>query len=172
MSPLGPVILRRLPWLAVLTVVWILLNGDATVANLLGGVLVAAGVLLVFPLADEPRRHRTHPLGVVRFVVYVLANLVTSSLQVVVTVLFPTPERLRAGIVRVELPGASPLVTTLVANAITLTPGTLTVTAESDPGVLHVHVLGLGDLEEFRAEIRDLQARALRAFTPVDGSAP
>ena len=71
---------------------------------------------------------------------------------------------------RVELPGATPLVTTLVANAITLTPGTLTVTAGSDPAVLHVHVLGLGDLDEFRAEILDLQRRASAAFTPAPES--
>ena len=56
---------------------------------------------------------------------------------------------------------------TLVANAITLTPGTLTVTAESDPAVLHVHVLGLGDVDEFRASVHDLHRRATAAFTPA-----
>ncbi|HXH57509.1 Na+/H+ antiporter subunit E [Iamia sp.] len=160
---------RRLPWLGVLTLVWVLLNGDPTLANLLGGLAVATGVLVIFPLADEPRLHRVHPVGVARFVLFVLGSLVTSSIRVLVTVLVPTPARLRAGIVRIELPGATPLVTTLVANAITLTPGTLTLTAGSNPGVLHVHVLGLGDLETFRAGVLDLQARAAAAFTPIPG---
>jgi multicomponent Na+:H+ antiporter subunit E len=110
---------------------------------------------------------------VIRYVGFVAWSLVTSSASVVRTSLVPTPARLRSGIVRCELPGASPLVTTLVANAITLTPGTLTVTADAtaDPAVLHVHVLGLSDIEGFRGEIADLHARARAAVTP-NGSVP
>lgn len=163
--------LRRIaPWTIVLTTIWVLLNGRPHVANVLGGLVVSAVVLIAFPLAAEDRRHRFHPLATVRFALHVAWNLVTSSLAIVIAVLAPTPARLRAGIVRVELPGASPLVVTLVANAITLTPGTLTMTAQSDPAVLHVHVLGLGDVDEFRASVHDLHRRATAAFTPAEGS--
>ncbi len=158
---------RFVPWVATLTVIWVLLNGGPTSANVLAGVAVSCLVMLAFPLAEPPSSHRFHPWGALRFVGFVGWSLVTSSAQVVVTSLFPTPARLRSGIVRVELPGATPLVTTLVSNAITLTPGTLTVTARSDPAVIHVHALGLGDLDEFREEVLDLQRRATAAFTPV-----
>lgn len=160
---------RRGPWVLVLTAIWVLLNGDPTVANLVGGVLVSVLVLVAFPLApmEGDTHHVFHPWAALRYAAFVLWSLLTSSMQVVVAVLAPTPERLRAGIVRVELPGATPLVTTLVANAITLTPGTITVTAEADPSVIHVHVLGLGDADEFRDEIHDLQRRATAAFTPT-----
>lgn len=163
--------LRRIaPWSIVLTTIWVLLNGRPRVANVLGGLVVSAVVLIAFPLAAEGGTHRFHPLATVRFALHVGWNLVTSSLAVVIAVLAPTPARLRAGIVRVELPPTSPLVTTLVANAITLTPGTLTVTAQTDPAVLHVHVLGLGDVDEFRASVHDLHRRATAAFTPAEGS--
>lgn len=160
---------RMVPWVAVLTVIWVLLNGEPTVANVLGGLFVSSLVLVAFPLAPATASHRVHPLALSRFAAFVAASLVTSSLQVAVTALAPTPARLRSGIVRVELPGATPLITTLVANAITLTPGTLTVTATSEPAVLHVHVLGLTDPEEFRASIRDLQERATAAVTARAG---
>lgn len=164
--------LRRIvPWTIVLTTIWVLLNGRPQVANVLGGLAVSAIVLIAFPLAEEAGGHRFHPIATVRFGLHVAWSLVTSSLAVALAVLAPTPARLRAGIVRVDLPGASPLVTTLVANAITLTPGTLTVTAQSDPAVLHVHVLGLGDVDEFRASVHDLHRRATAAFTPA-GEAP
>ncbi|WCO67275.1 Na+/H+ antiporter subunit E [Iamia majanohamensis] len=164
---------RRGAWILVLTAIWVLLNGEPSVGNIIGGVLVAVLVLVAFPLAPTPgaTSHRFHPWAALSYVGFVLWNLLTSSVQVVVAVLAPTPARLRAGIVRVELPGATPLVVTLVANAITLTPGTLTVTAESDPATLHVHVLGLGDVEEFRAGVADLHARATAAFTPTPAEA-
>jgi multicomponent Na+:H+ antiporter subunit E len=159
---------RRWPWLVLLTAAWVLLQGEATAGNLLGGLAASILVLALAPLSIERRRHRIHVLGLVRYLGFVAWSLVTSSIDVVRTSLVPTPPRLRSGIVRCELPGASPLVTTLVANAITLTPGTLTLAADAstDPAVLHVHVLGLGDVEDFRAQIADLHRRATAAVAP------
>jgi multicomponent Na+:H+ antiporter subunit E len=156
----------------VLLVAWVLLAGELTVANVAAAVLVAGGVLALFPLEAPLVHHRLHPLALVAFLAHVGLSLVTSSAQVVRTVLWPTEARLRAGIVRVDLPPASPLVVTLVANAISLTPGTLTLTATARPAVLHVHVLGLGDPDEFRQEILDLHRRAAAAFTPRAEVAP
>lgn len=161
--------LRRWPWLVGLTVTWVALQGDVSAGNALGGLGVSALVLVAVPMADAPRAHRVHPWALVRFVAFVTWSLVTSSVAVVMASLWPTDERLRAGIVRCELPGATPLVTTMVADAVTLTPGTLTVAADatSDPAVLHVHALGLGDVDGFRAEIADLHRRATAAMTPL-----
>ena len=94
--------LRRIaPWTIVLTTIWVLLNGRPQVANVLGGLAVSAIVLIAFPLAAEGGGHRFHPLATVRFALHVAGSLVTSSVAVVIAVLAPTPERLRAGIVRV-----------------------------------------------------------------------
>lgn len=163
-------LLRRWPWLVGLTLTWIVLQGEVTVGNVLGGLGASGLVLLVVPMADAPRLHRVHPWALTRFLVFVAWSLVTSSLAVVRVSLLPTPDRLRSGIVRCELPGATPLVTTMVADAITLTPGTLTVAARADtePPVLHVHALGLGDVGDFRAEVADLHRRATEAVTPLD----
>lgn len=164
---------RRWPWLVGLTVTWVVLQGDLTVGNVLGGAGAAALVLVAVPVADRPRAHRVHPLALVRFVGFVLVSLVTSSLAVVAASLAPSPSRLRSGIVRCELPGATPLVTTMVADAITLTPGTLTVTADAGPdgAVLHVHALGLTEPDAFRAEVADLHRRAVAAVTPQTSGA-
>lgn len=160
---------RRLPVFAVLLVAWVLLYGEPSVGNVLAGAAVAGGVLALFPLEAGSHGHRLNPLALARFLGFVVISLVTSSLQVVRAVLFPSADRWRAGIVRVELPPTSPLVVTLVANAISLTPGTLTLTATNSPPVLHVHVLGLHDPDEFRSSIVDLHRRATAAFTPRAG---
>ncbi|MPY92891.1 MAG: Na+/H+ antiporter subunit E [Acidimicrobiia bacterium] len=161
--------MRRLAPLAVLVVAWVLLNGELTVGNVVAGAIAAAVLLALFPLEGARWQHQLHPLGLARFLGFVAVSLVTSSAQVIRTVLRPSAPRLRAGIVRVELPATSPLVVTLVANAISLTPGTLTLTATNEPAVLHVHVLGLGDVEAFRRSVVDLHGRATAAFTPILG---
>jgi multicomponent Na+:H+ antiporter subunit E len=157
----------RVPPFVGLVVLWLLLVGEVTVGNVLGGLAVAAGIELLVPLRLPRTRHRVHPGALASLTAFVGWSLVTSSWTVLVATLAPTPERLRAGIVRVELPGtSSEWVTTLVANAISLTPGTMTLDATMGPPVLQVHVLGLGDLDEFRAEVLDLHRRVDAAFTP------
>jgi multicomponent Na+:H+ antiporter subunit E len=158
-----------LPPFVGLVVVWLLLQGEVTVGNLVGGVAVAAVVVGLLPLERPARTHVVHPVALVRLAVFVGWSLVTSVARVVVATLAPTPARLRAGIVRVDLPaGSSEWVITLVANAITLTPGTMTLTAATTPAALHVHVLGLGDVDEFRAEVLDLHGRVTAGFTPTE----
>ena len=163
----------RVPPFVGLVVVWVLLMGDLSVANVLGGALVAGLVVGLVPLRPPVGGHRVHLLAVARLTGFVGWSLVTSSWAVLVTTVAPTPERLRAGIVRVELPAtASSWVTTLVANSISLTPGTLTLSATLDPPLLDVHVLGLGDLDDFRAEVLDLHRRVDAAFTPTTDGRP
>ncbi|NLV55985.1 MAG: hypothetical protein GXY13_10280 [Acidimicrobiales bacterium] len=159
----------RLGWIVTISVTWLLLQGDVTVANAVGGLIAGTVIVLAVPMAPRSDRHRVHPWALVRFVAFVGWSLVASSVRVAATALRPTDVRLRSGIVAVDLPGATPLVTTMVANAITVTPGTMTIEAGPVPGGarLHVHVLGLGDVERFRAEVDDLRARATAAVTPI-----
>jgi multicomponent Na+:H+ antiporter subunit E len=153
-----------------LTVVWVLLQGAFTVGNMVGGVVLGVGLAALFPMARAGAGHRVHPVGLVRFIVFVLVSLVQSSWAVVKTIVRPTDAALRSGIVRVPLTAESSVTTTLVANAITVTPGTMTLTARLDPVELTVHVLGLGDIDEFRQSVYDLERRVLEAVTPVEAN--
>jgi multisubunit Na+/H+ antiporter MnhE subunit len=53
-----------------------------------------------------------------------------------------------------------------------LTPGTMTLTARLDPAELHVHAIGLGDVNEFRLSVHDLERRTTAAFTPQITATP
>jgi len=159
-------VVRGLPLFVVLVATWLFLQGEWSAANLLGGAALAAVLLVLFPLARPAVGHVVHPWGLVKFVVFVLYSLVMSSWAVIKTILRPTDENLRSGVVRIRLETESALTSTIVANAITLTPGTMTLTARLDPAELHVHAIGLGDLDEFRASVHDLERRTTAAFTP------
>ncbi len=156
-------------WLqaTLLLALWFALWGQVSWANLVSGVVV---IPLTLALLRPPvRTHRVHPLALGRFAATFLWLLVTSSWAVAVTVLRPTPARRRAGVVTCPLTQPDPLVATVVADAITLTPGTLTLDVRSEPPAVEVHVLGLGDPDEVRAGVAELERLVLRALEPVGG---
>jgi multicomponent Na+:H+ antiporter subunit E len=161
-------------------VVWLALWGEVSAVNVVSGVLVVAILALLF--RPEPRAHTLHPLALVRLLAVFVWRLVSSSVTVVIAVLAPTPARLRSGVVGVALSHPSTLVATIVADAISLTPGTLTLEARyadddgstpTAPPVLYIHVLGLSDPAAIRDDVRRLEQLVVSAITPLPvGDAP
>ncbi|MEZ5349630.1 MAG: Na+/H+ antiporter subunit E [Microthrixaceae bacterium] len=177
---------RLLPPLMVF-IVWIALWGELTWANAASGVVVVA--FIGFVIRPVPRQHRVNPVALVGLLGIFAVRLVTSSAAVVLTVLAPNADRLRSGVVAVRLRTDSLLVATIVADAISLTPGTLTLDARpagertrsgetsAQPGLdtgdahgvtLYIHVLGLSDPDDIRTDVAGLERRVLAAVTPVD----
>lgn len=160
---------------AFILVVWLALWGEISVVNVLSGVAVVVIVAVLFR-RDEPSSHTLHPLGVIRLLAVFVWRLVSSSATVVLTVLAPSAERLRSGVVGVQLTHSSPLVAAIVSDAISLTPGTLTLDARypADGGAptLFIHVLGLTDPEEIRTDVHGLEALVLSAVSPSDDDRP
>lgn len=160
----------RLPALVIwLTLVWALLWGDLGIASLLSGLGVAVFVVLVARPTGIRGIQLTsfHPLSAVVFAVYFLAQLVKSNFQVAWEVITPGSNVNRA-IISVPLHVATDGLVTVVGNAITLTPGTLTVdvrgSGDGRPPVLYVHVLHFVDVESTRRDVLRLERLAVRAF--------
>jgi multicomponent Na+:H+ antiporter subunit E len=160
----------RLPVLVIwLTFVWALLWGDLGLASLLSGLGVAVFVVLVARPTGIHGIQLTsfHPLSAVVFGVYFLTQLVKSNLQVAWEVITPGSNVNRA-IISVPLHVATDGLVTVVGNAITLTPGTLTVDVRANgdgrPPVLYVHVLHFVDVESTRHDVLRLERLAVRAF--------
>jgi len=151
-----------------LLLLWIALWGEVSVANVVSGVVVVAIIGWLF-VHDRPRRYVMRPVPAVRLVLHVFVSLVGSSVRVVFAVLFPTRERVATSIQSVALQQGSVFVGAVVANAITLTPGTMSLDLDESTLVLSVHVLGRVDPDEFRRDVlqlEDLVARAVRERTP------
>lgn len=90
-----------------------------------------------------------------RFSGHYLVELVRSSLQVAADVLTPA-SRARPGIVRMPLDARTNLEIALVANLISLTPGTLTIDVTPDRSALFVHVMFLnGDEEQVARSLKE-----------------
>ncbi|MEZ5171693.1 MAG: Na+/H+ antiporter subunit E [Acidimicrobiia bacterium] len=146
-----------------LLLVWVLLWGGLSVANLVSGVVVVAGILLFFPLAAAARQGRLRPVRAISFVFFFVWELLKATWVVAWEIVTPgrgyTP-----GIICTEVRGVSDALITLVANFITLTPGTMTLEIRHRPTRLYIHVLHLRDPEQARRDVLRLEARAIRAF--------
>lgn len=160
----GPVLVGRLPLVGWLVVVWMALWGDLSLANLLSGVAVAVGLVVAFPEAGPRPLRRLRPARALAFLGYFLYKLVEANIVVAWEIVTPNNDSINEGIVAVPVTGASDAAITVLANAISLTPGTLTLEVSRDPPVLYVHVLHLRDLEQVRRELYRLERLALRAF--------
>lgn len=95
-----------------------------------------------------------------------LYELGLSALRVAGLALSPRlDERLMPGFVDFPLTVTSDVEITLLANLITLTPGTLSVDVSADRRTLTIHVLNLDDPERLVASIREgFEAAILRAM--------
>lgn len=149
-----------------LFVMWLLLWGDLNLANVLSGLVLAVGLVVVFPPAhtnDDPIVVR--PVATVSFLVWFLWALIQTNVAVAKEVVLPSSRSdINPAVVACFLRTRSGRLATIVANAITLTPGTLTVDARSRPAVLYVHVLTFESVEATRAEVEDLERRVIQAF--------
>lgn len=143
--------------------VWIALWGRLSVANVMSGLVVVAVLLAAFPRRRHSPGAVLRPLPAAVFLGYFLWKLVEASAIVAWEVLTPG-NRVNEGIVAVRIRGVSDGITTVVANTISLVPGTLTLEVRTDPVVLYVHVLHLGDPEAVRREVLHLEALAARAL--------
>lgn len=156
---------RRIILVAWLVAVWVALWERFSVANVAGGLVV--GLVLVMAFPPRGRQHVTvRPLALLRFAAHFVVKLVEANAFMAWEVLTPV-NRVNAAIVAVPLEDTHPGVVALVANAVSLTPGTLTIEVREDPTVLYVHVLHLRSVEAAREEVRTLDRLARAAFPTV-----
>jgi multicomponent Na+:H+ antiporter subunit E len=91
------------------------------------------------------------------FLVYLLWQILLSNINLAWLVIQPRP-KLDPGIIAVPLTISTGLEITMLASAITLTPGTLSVDLGTDGkgnNILFVHNLKVDDPEKFRAFVRN-----------------
>ena len=143
---------------------WSLAWGEFSVVNLISGVLVAGLLLVAFPRdASDSPRFRIDAAGLTRLVIHILRQLVVST-PLVARQVISRRSRVRSGVIAHRMQDGSPAVISTLANAIALTPGTMTVEATIEPAVVYVHFLLLDDIEEARRDIAHLERLVIAAL--------
>ena len=157
---------HQLPLLGWLVLVWILLWGTWSWANLLSGAVVALVVTTLLPLPPVVGGTRVRPAALVRFLGYFLVDLVVSAAQVAWRTLSPEGVR-HSAIIEMQLRTDSDLLLTVVAEALSLVPGSIVIDLDRESQTLALHVLHVEDLaavERARARVLRMEERVVRAI--------
>jgi len=138
--------------------------GEFSLGGLLSGFIVGYGALwLTKPLYRNKQYFLRLP-KVLLLIGYFVKELLVSNFRVLWDVI--TPKHIsHPGIIGVPLDAKTNLEIMLVANLISLTPGTLTIDVSEDKKILYVHVMFLEDVEETIHAIKDgLERRVLEVM--------
>ncbi len=137
-----------------LALVWCAMTGVFTFPNLLlgftFGFLVLYSLRRIMPASPYFGRIRQ----VAGFLLFYVQDVIRANLRVAYDVVTPQLH-MRPAIVAVPLDAQTDLEITLVANLVTMTPGTLTLDISADRRTLYVHAMFASDPEAVRREIKD-----------------
>ena len=101
---------------------------------------------------------------IIRLIIFFIKALFMSNLRVLWDVVTPSHIS-RPGIIRLPLNARTDLEIMLVANLISLTPGTLSIDISEDRRFLYVHVMFLDDVETACRELKEgLEQRVLEVL--------
>ena len=153
--------MKAFVWNLLLGLIWVALTGSFTAANLLVGVVLGYVVLAASgPVigAQGYARRVWHRIG---FLLFYLWELLLSNLRVARDVMRPRSQA-RPAIVAIPVDGLNPAQITLLANLITMTPGTLSIDTSSDQSTLYIHAMFVDDVQALRDEIEHGLTRRVR----------
>jgi multicomponent Na+:H+ antiporter subunit E len=149
-----------------LMLVWILLWGTLSAANIISGLAIASVITVLLPLPVVPIEGRAHPLALLRLIGLVAWYLVLSSLQLAWLAVKPGPPPLSA-VLRGHLAIKSDLVLALAVNIINLTPGTIVLEIDQVRRMLYVHVIDVGSdraVNRFYRQIAQIERLLVASF--------
>ncbi|CAH1043857.1 Na+/H+ antiporter subunit E [Halomonas sp. TD01] len=151
-------------WNLLLGLAWVLLSGDFTGLNLLVGMIFGyIALLLIEPQVEALKGYPARVPRIIGFVGFFIKELVQANLRVAFDILTP-PWHMKPGVIAFPLSAQSEMEITMVANLISLTPGTLSLDVSDDRKVLYIHAMFLDDEEELRNNLKEMEHRALELF--------
>lgn len=155
----------RTPFLMnlLLAFVWLALSGNFSLANTLFGFLMSFAIMWIISLNSENRKYFRIAPKMISFVFFFLAELTKANIQVAIEVMTPK-STMKPGIVRYPLEAKTDFEITLLANLISLTPGTCSLDVSTDRKVLYIHSMYIEDKEKFIKEIQNGFERRLLAI--------
>jgi multicomponent Na+:H+ antiporter subunit E len=161
---------HQLPLLVGLVALWMLLWGSLSWLALLSGIAVAVAVTRIFYLPAVELSGRLNILWFLVFAGRFALELVTASFQVAWRAVGPRPPR-RNAVIAVDLVTCTDFMTTAVAIAVSLIPGSVVIDVDREESILYLHVLGVDDelqLERQREHVLSVERSLVRAFGSRD----
>ena len=132
--------MRIIFWTLFLFVLWMALSMSLATDNIIIGALISGGVALFYTLVFKGERDAEwlRPIGLLEYLFVLIKSLIISNVQISRRILSPKMQ-ITPAIVAIPTRLKSDWKKLLLANSITLTPGTLTLDIKGD--MLYIHVI-------------------------------
>jgi multicomponent Na+:H+ antiporter subunit E len=139
----------------VLGIVWLFLTGSFSTANLIFGLIVGYAAIAVGKPYLGSGKYVASVIGAFRFVRHYLYEIVVANMQLARDLLRREMPFV-PGIVRYQTTGLTPAEVTVLANMISLTPGTLSMDTDETGTILYIHSVYAHDRDELTASFDKL----------------
>lgn len=143
-------------WNLLLAIAWAILIGSFSLPNLIVGFLLSYSILWllasrgIITYSNYIDRFKKS----IEFIWFFLVELTVANFRMAIDVLRPH-YHISPGIIAVPLDAKTDGEITLLANLVTLTPGSLSLDISADRKILFVHTMYAGDVEYVRKSIKE-----------------
>jgi multicomponent Na+:H+ antiporter subunit E len=144
-----------------LAILWMFMWGAFDAYTLLTGFVLGYLLLGLAGKTVTGSNYGRRVWDVLSFALYFIRILVKANWQVAKIVLSPSMP-IAPRLMRYDVSGLTPAQITTLANAITLTPGTLVVDIDPDGRLLYIHGITAADREQAVRELDELRDRLLK----------
>lgn len=148
----------------IIAVMWMFLQETYTTASFIGGYILGIILLLVLNRFIPDSFYLKQLFKIIQLILLFIKELISANMDIVKLVYKPKLE-FEPGIFAMPTQLKSNWEITLLANLITLTPGTLTVAISDDNTHLYIHAMDIDDIDESIAEIKDTFEKAIMEVT-------
>lgn len=145
---------------SLLAFTWMFVEGSMETSTFIIGYLLGMLVIFFMRRFFSTRFYLYRIFSIIKLILIFLRELLLSNLAVLKVILQPKLN-IRPGIFSMETKLKTDWEVTLLANLITLTPGTLVVDVSPDNKILYVHAMDIEDAEEAIEDIRGSFEKAI-----------
>ncbi|MEX0731598.1 MAG: Na+/H+ antiporter subunit E [Aquisalimonadaceae bacterium] len=152
-------------WNILLALAWLMLTGNFSGSSMITGFVFGYFVLLIITRGTGPQLTYVDKLPqIIGFTLFYIGELIKSNIRVAYEVLTPT-HSMKPGVIGLELDAKSDAAITILANLITMTPGTLSLDVSNDRRMLFIHAMYIDDEAQLRRDLKDLERRVLELLS-------
>jgi multicomponent Na+:H+ antiporter subunit E len=137
-----------------LAIIWVMATGTLTEENFIFGFIISFLILFLITINKQDTKYFTMLPKLIYFILFMLWQIIKANFQAVKESLY-SKSKLSPAILKYPLEASSDGEITILANLVSLTPGTLVIDISDDKKVMYIHVLHLENKEDFITEVKN-----------------
>jgi multicomponent Na+:H+ antiporter subunit E len=144
----------------IISFLWLFLNNDYHVSTFFIGYILGLGIIFALRRFFNNRFYFRNIIAVIKLILIFLKELILSNIEIFKIIIRPKLN-INPGIFALPTELKRDWEITVLANLITLTPGTLVVDISDDKKILYIHAMDIKDVDEAIHSIKNSFEKAI-----------